>query len=86
MSLSESTGHFKAVLRYFKIRSLLRALHIFSQYDFLGHFTQGQSPEIHSRSPTFNQIQILCLKKRYVSTVQTEFERTNIVPGFWQLN
>lgn len=63
MSLSESTGHFKAVLRYFKIRSLLRALHIFSQYDFLGHFTEGQSPEIHSRSPTFNQIQILCLKK-----------------------
>lgn len=62
MSLNESIGHFKAVVRYFKSRSLLRALHIFSQYGFVGHFTQGQSPEIYSRSPTFNQIQIICLK------------------------
>lgn len=63
MSLHESIGHFKAVGRYFKSRSLLRALHIFSQHGFVGHFTQGQSPEIYSRSSTFNQIQIICLKK-----------------------
>lgn len=63
MSLNESIGHFRAVLRYFKSRSLLWALHIFSQYGFVWHFTQGQSPEIYSRSPNFNQIQITCLKK-----------------------